>query len=167
LDYAAYHALALISEHLAAPYRTLSITIEPRQLHGNGATRSDLRISSTSTSAEIKLHPTKEDILGWIERVAADPTDEHHVLVYGTASGTLLATIAALIRIANETGPDAAKLQELASGEQLKDHDRVLSILGATAAVRLGCLTLLNLPEPVVQENIINSCKSLSPGAGD
>jgi len=163
LDYATYHALALISQHLAAPYNDLSITIEPRQVHGNTATRSDLRVTSTRTSAEVKLQPTKEDIVEWITRVANGPTGENHVLVYGSARGTLLATVAALIRIAIETGPDTAKLRELATSEQLKDHEQLLGILGEHAAERLQHLSLQNLPELVVQENIAIRANVLAP----
>jgi hypothetical protein len=77
LDYAVYHALALMAKQLAAPHEDLSITIEPRQLHAQSTTRSDIRVSSTENSAELKLHPTRGDVLEWINRVADDPSMEN------------------------------------------------------------------------------------------
>ena len=130
LDYAVYHGLALIAEQLALPYENFTITLEPRQLDDNRETRSDIRITSTRTSAELKLHPTRDDILEWIKLVAADDPTEKHDFVYATASGGLLTSLAALLRLAKEAGNNTEHLQRLAIHEDIKDRDLLFSYLG-------------------------------------
>ena len=162
-----YQGLALVAEQLGSPHQDLSITIEPRQLHGGDATRSDIRIEGAKTSAEVKLHPSREEILGWLNRVAADSATEKHELVYATASGILLNSFAALLRLAKEAGDDTEGLRRLVAFENVKDSDALLSPFDSTAAARLNHLALKHLPEPVVQDNIRVRARVLAPEHAD
>jgi tetratricopeptide (TPR) repeat protein len=167
LDYAVYHGLALVAEQLGSPHQDLSITIEPRQLNAGDAMRSDIRIAGTRTSIEVKLNPSREDILGWLGRAAAGSANENHELVYATASGTVLSSLAALLRLANEAGDDTEQLGRLAAFENVKDSDVLLLPFGATAATRLNNLALRRLPESVVHENIGVRARVLAPEQAD
>lgn len=163
LDYAVYLGLALVVEQLRSPHQDFSIAIEPRQLNGENTTRSDIRVAGTGTSAEVKLHPSREDILEWLNRAAGDSATEKHELVYATSSGTLLNSLAALLRLAKEAGDDNERLLRLAAFENVRDRDALLSPFGATAAARLNNLALRHLPESVVQENISVRALVLAP----
>jgi len=163
LNYAVYHALALLADQLRTPHQELTITIEPRTLHERSATRSDVRIATHGISAELKLHPSRQDILEWLSRVAQDPSREKHELVYALASGTLLTSLSAAIRLAKEAGDDTEHLKLLAAHENIKDIDVILQPFGATAATRLNSLALKYLPEAVIQENINVRAQVLAP----
>jgi tetratricopeptide (TPR) repeat protein len=163
LDYAVYHVLALLADQLRTPHQELTITIEPRALHEQGATRSDVRIASREISAELKLHPSRQDIVEWLSRVAQDPSMEKHELVYALASGTLMTSLSAAIRLAKEAGDDTEHLKLLAAHENIKDVDVILQPFGATAATRLHGLALKHLPEAVIQENINVRAQVLAP----
>src|SRR5438132_1698392 len=86
IDYAVYRALDVISRSLWAPHKQWTIRIEPRAVSPEGFTRWDLAIDPPEELIEVKLNPTRQDILDWLDRVQqgrGSSSERAFTLVYG------------------------------------------------------------------------------------
>ncbi len=132
--------LDLVSRALVAPHRNWAIQMEPRVVGSEGATCWDIGIDSPDTLFEVKLNPTRADILDWLTRVSAEvpsSPDRGFSLVYSKGSGPWLAALGRVLRVAVEAAGDAGTFQQLLDLEQVQDAPEILGRLGEHPHVAL------------------------------
>jgi tetratricopeptide (TPR) repeat protein len=152
--YALFRALELVSKALIYPYQDWQVTVEPRTQDSEVVSRWDVRVSPPLAVAECKLRPSREDLIGWLRRVGQsgnlDP-QARFLLVYCTASGTLLSSVAALRRLAVEAGEDYESFLTLARKEGVRDSAEILDCLGSRSLTYLNRMELQNIPVEVLR----------------
>src|SRR5256885_15208657 len=66
INYAIVEALEAIGRALGDPLYQATITVEPRDIENGEATKWDVSVSSADSRSELKLNPTREDVLEWV-----------------------------------------------------------------------------------------------------
>ena len=132
-EYAVLTALDLISQALGAPYRQYTLRVEPREPGPSGSTEWDLGCGPPETLVEVKLNPTRAEMLDWLHRSAL--AAEGHAgrqfrLLYSRGGGPLLLSIRKLLRIAGEAAGDPGRFRDLVALEKVKDSGELLARLG-------------------------------------
>ena len=167
--YAVLRALDLIDQCLAAPYRSFKISIEPRAVLDENPTAWDISTQPDDSFYEVKLSPTRRDVLGWIERSGtasgANPT-RTFCLAYSTASGAVFASVQQLIRIAVEAGGNEQKFEKLIQLEEARDAEEILSKMGARPHELLRRLRLVHEPESLLDSEIDFRARRISGETG-
>ena len=155
--YAVLRALDLIDRCLATPYRAFTISIEPRTPFDGKPTAWDIRTQPDDSFYEVKLNPTRSDVLDWIERSGtasgANPT-RILSLVYSTASGPILASVQQLMRIAVEAVGDKARFSRLIELEEARDAGEICAKTSAPPHELLTRIRLVQEPESALDSEI-------------
>jgi hypothetical protein len=147
INYALLRLLQLFPEVLSFPARNPAIRLEPRELDGGTVTRWDAGFENPREVAEVKLNPTREDLDQWVQRSRAHGGYDgvKFVLVYSKGTIRRLVALSHLIRVAHESGSDAAKFDALVGLEEIRDADGYLSDLGSQPQTLLAKMKLLHL----------------------
>jgi tetratricopeptide (TPR) repeat protein len=164
INYALLRLLQIFPEVLSFPARNPAIRLEPRELDGATVTRWDAGFENPREVAEVKLNPTMEDLDQWVERSRAHGGHDggKFVLVYSKGSVRRLVALNHLIRVAHESGSDAAKFKALIELEDIRDADAFLSNLGPEPQTLLAKMKLLHLPDQVLDGQIDFCCAVLA-----
>ena len=133
VDFAIRQALEAISQALADPIQDFQISMEPRVVTTNGnVTRWDVRLSHPERVTEVKLRPSRADIVEWLECVelgTQQDADLRFELSYGRGAGPLVTAIENLCRIANEADSDIHRFNDLVAVEHSPAIEAVLQCL--------------------------------------
>jgi len=157
IDYAVYRALDVISRSLGAPHKQWTIRIEPRAVSKEALTRWDLAIDPPEELIEVKLNPTRQDILDWLDRIQqgqVSSPERAFSLVYGKGGGLLLRMLRSLRRTAIEANQDAQKFQVLLEQEDINNAHQILVPLGNRPHTVLQRMTFEQIPEEVLARHI-------------
>lgn len=126
--------LDLLSRALVTTVDDAVFSLEPRVLHSASVeTRWDVG-KDWDTVTEIKLSPTRTDIVEWLKRIGGttnSPRALQFRLLHGRGSVPLMDTVAALRRLAQEASGDERRFRELVTFEQIRDAEEVCELLGA------------------------------------
>ena len=162
LAYSLYLVLDEIAEHLRNPFEDHSVTLEPREIKREES-RWDVGIRTRSRFTEVKLNPSKDDVLEFLKR-AGNVSDEitQIELVYANATGTILSTLQTLIRLAREADDDAM-LRERIDDEQVKNPHELLVALGATPKACLLRMKVFCMPAASLDALILLRAGLLAP----
>jgi tetratricopeptide (TPR) repeat protein len=167
--YAVLRALDLIDRCLATPYRAFTISIEPRTAFDGKPTAWDICTQPDDSFYEVKLNPTRSDVLDWIERSGtasgANPT-RIFSLVYSTASGPILASVQQLMRIAVEAVGDKARFNRLIELEEARDAGEICAKTSAPPHEFLTRIRLVQEPESGLDSEIDFRARRISGEKG-
>jgi tetratricopeptide (TPR) repeat protein len=169
VDYAIWRSLDLISRALAVPHKNWTIRMEPRVVEGEEPTCWDVGINSPDALFELKLNPTRGDILDWLTHVSvAAPSlpSRAFSFVYSKGRGTLLATLSGVLRVAIGAAGDANEFQRQLDSEQVREAHVILSGLGTNAFVALQRMKLEQVPEDVLKRETEVLARCLSGELG-
>jgi hypothetical protein len=146
VELAMIEVLDLMSRALVTTVDDAVFSLEPRVLHSVSVeTRWDVG-KDWDAVTEIKLAPTRKDVVEWLERIGAttnSPRVLQFRLLHGRGSVPLMDTIAALRRLAQEASGDEGRLRELAAFEGIDGAEEVFSLLGAAPDDKLLRTTIL------------------------
>ena len=167
--YAVLRALDLIDRCLAAPYRAFTISIEPRTALDGKPTAWDICTQPDDSFYEVKLNPTRSDVLDWIERSStasgANPT-RIFSLVYSAASGPILASVQQLMRIAVEAAGDNDRFSRLIELEEARDDGEICGRTNAPPHELLTRIRLVQEPESGLDSEIDFRARRISGERG-
>ena len=103
-----------------------TLTIEPRVLDAGNVTTWDLAIESWNKLVEVKIGPSRQDVLDWLSRIAsahrAGETREFRLVYCSTERTRLILTLRKLIRVAKEA-PDEAYFQKAVALEGIQNAE--------------------------------------------
>jgi hypothetical protein len=165
INYGVFRALDLMLKVLSEPLSSPDICIEPRILSERGATKWDLEINPPGSLVEAKLHPTRGDILEWLDRVHEQTTSspsKQFLFVYSKGGGLLLTSLGKLIRVAEEAGTDQETFHKLAKLENIAEGKSLLKRLGPTPHSVLRRMNLSSIPEDMLEHDIRFRATSLA-----
>lgn len=149
--------LELISQTLGSPYKQHTLRVEPREPGPAGSTEWDLGICPPDTLIEVKLNPTRDDLLDWLTRselAARDHPDRRFRLLYSKGSGPLLLSIHKMIRIAGEAGGDPERFRDLVAHEKVKESEVILGQLGQFLHLILRQADVEHAPEELLSRSV-------------
>ncbi len=129
--------------------------MEPRVVDAH-TTRWDLGILPPLTFIEAKLNPTRREIVAWLADVRERAVTDHAAqfqLAYGRGGGPTLVTLDQLIRNAIESGSDETKFRAQLASEGVDPSDEVLTVLGSAPQLALARISILPLPDDVLQRS--------------
>jgi len=163
LKIALYETLELIARQLAAPYKDLSIGMEPRQVDEGGVTRWDLGLGLPSRLLEVKLNASRGDVTDWLDRIRQTSSgDVEFRLVYAGGAAKVILSVTRLIRLAKEAGSER-EFVELWQREQIRDAEFILQHLGMRALPLLRRMKMHQSAEETVERDIRWRADSLCP----
>lgn len=130
-----------------------SISLEPRKA-GAVVTAWDVHSSPPDELAEVKLDPTRSDVLGWLVRVRDANHGGAFVLMCGRKHGDLLSDVEVLSRLANEARDDAEKFSSLAEAQEVSNADEIRARLGFNHQALLARLHVAGQSMDALREEI-------------
>jgi tetratricopeptide (TPR) repeat protein len=130
LLYAISKALDLVLTAKTAPQRHCSLSLEPR-LAGAVVTAWDVHSSPPDEVAEVKLDPTHDDVLAWLDRIREANHAGAFVLMCGRKHGDLLSDVEVLVRLANEARRDSAKFMTFVAAQDVSNANNICARLGS------------------------------------
>ena len=164
VELAMIEVLDLLSRALVTTVDDAVFSLEPRVLHSASVeTRWDVG-KDWDTVAEIKLSPTRKDIVEWLKRIGettGSPRVLQFRLLYGRGSVPLMDTIAALRRLAQEASGDERRFRELAAFERIGDAEEVFNLLGAAPDDKLLRTTILPYDRDRLEADIARAARYL------
>lgn len=169
IEYAVLLALELISQALGAPYKRFDLRVEPREPGPSGSTEWDLGIGPPETLVEVKLNPTRADMLDWLGRsaqAAQHLADHRFRLLYSRGGGPLLLSIRKMIRIAGEAAGDPDRFRDLVALEKVKESDVILGRLGQAPHLALRQMETENAPEDLLSRSVRVLARQLAGESG-
>jgi hypothetical protein len=105
IDCAALRVLDFISQQLAEPLKRNSVTLEPREIGDEAATRWDIRTEPPAVLIEAKINLSKRELEEFISRIGKmNPIVGTIELVYGECATALPTTVKRINQVAIECG---------------------------------------------------------------
>jgi len=154
----------MMAEVLAAPFKSPTITLEPRNVQERGVTRWDIRRSPPKRLLETKLSVSRDDIFEWLERIHQSHDDDAEFrLVSSRAGGALESSLSRLIKLAHEFSLDEQRFLRIYQREQIKEADAILKALGEKSFGALRRMSLRQSPEEDVADHITFMARMLCP----
>lgn len=157
VDFAVEQTLDYISRSLCAPHRVWEVTLEPRVSALDGLTNWDVGFNPENKLFEIKIKPTRDDLVDWVKRVACDAgatSGRSYDLVYSKGAGKHLDELERLIRIANEGNGSGEEFISKLKAEGVKAEDPYLKALGKEPQELFKAMSIDQVPEYQLKTNI-------------
>ena len=141
VDFAIRQALEAISQALADPIEDFQISMEPRVVTPDGHVTSwDVRLPHPERVTEVKLRPSRADIVEWLDRVELGTQQDAGLrfeLSYGRGASSLVTAIENLCRIAKEADGNIDRFKDLVALEHSSSIEAVLQCLRTQPHVSL------------------------------
>ena len=170
IDNAILSTLDLISKSLSNPAENFLIKIEPRAISKNTLTNWDFATEPPEILYEVKLHPTRKDIIDWLERVreeALSTSNRKFFIVYNKGGGSLLHSIGQILRIFIESNNDVNNFNKLVEEENKNDINKIISYLGGNHYNLLKTIgEPIHAPELIFKKYINFSARQLAGEQG-
>jgi tetratricopeptide (TPR) repeat protein len=150
IEYATLQALELIAKYFCAPLKKWELTLEPRNVGLFGVTSWDMSIQPENIQTEVKINPSREDVVEWLSTVRRGADINHQgtfSFVFGNRGTVLLVYIARLMRIAREANGDRQRFDARVLVEKVREADFICSLLGENAHIILQRIDLTEMPE--------------------
>jgi hypothetical protein len=149
--YAILEVLNAIQAFLQNPLTDRAIRMEPLDATAGRIERWDVGTSPLQAFYEVKLKPSRQDMLDWFARICSSPSQSaEFVLVYGNGGGLLLTAFEKLKNLATP-GCTKEQFQLLVKEYQIKAASEVLEALGEDHFKALQKSRLELLPENVLR----------------
>ncbi len=90
VDFVVEEVLGYISRALCDPLKQWEVTLEPRVSSSSGLTNWDVGFSPENKLLELKLRPTREDLIAWVQRIGVDAVthpSRSYCVVYSKGAG--------------------------------------------------------------------------------
>ncbi len=133
IHFAILKALEMIGLAKNLPHRRFSVELEPRFL-GDTITAWDVQYSPPDVLAEVKLAPTRLDVLEWLARTRKADYQGAFQLVCGKKRGGLLPDVEALVRLTHEASGDGHKFETLVGAQPIENADEIFETLDPTVS---------------------------------
>jgi tetratricopeptide (TPR) repeat protein len=155
LNFATLQTLKAIRKFLHDPLVNRTIQMEPLEVGSGAITKWDVRVDPPIVFYEVKLRPTRQDMLEWFGRIrsSSDPQAEF-VLVYAGGGGKLLTAFERLKALASPAFTEDGFRQLLAEYDDISGASEVLSAFGEDSFAAINHSSLEPLPENVLKENV-------------
>lgn len=164
LDYAVSQCLSLISIAKNCPHKQVLLGLEPRSLAASAITTWDIFTTPPDRFAEVKLRPSRADVLEFVARANSTPTASTLAFSeHGTAS---LRTLDRLIALAAEAGRDSERFAQLVRVEANEGASDLLQALGPLPQAVLQRVNLECKPEAAIASLIKLFSERLAGGDG-
>jgi tetratricopeptide (TPR) repeat protein len=170
INYAIYQALDMLAQVSINPSAQLSINLEPRGIAPGDWSRWDVSFGRPLRAAEVKIHPTRDDIRAWLERIAStrhlDDEPVQFEFVHGRDGGPLHKRLDELIRAAKSCD-SVERFNELV-GMYSSDADVVeaLASLGDHAFSLLRRMQVMLFPPLILEEQISDRSRAIAGEIG-
>jgi hypothetical protein len=160
--YAILEVLYAIREFLQNPLIDRAIKMEPLDAAVGRIERWDIGTSPVKVFHEVKLRPSRQDMLDWFARIRLSPSESaEFVLVYGNGGGLLLTAFEKLKNLATlDCGTE--QFQLLVNEYPIKGASEVLESLGVDHLNLLKRSRLESLPENVLSQIVKLHSESLA-----
>jgi tetratricopeptide (TPR) repeat protein len=154
LRFATFQTLKAIRKYLHDPLINRTIQMEPLDFAPGSMMKWDVRVSPPIVFHEVKLRPTRQDMLEWFGRIQSSPDSQaEFVLVYAGGGGKLLTAFERLKALASPVFTEA-DFRRLVDEYNISGASEVLSALGEDSFEAINRSRLEPQPENVLSETV-------------